>query len=224
MSKLLVSGAALAALLATATPTPASVETYDKLAFLTFTAPVQIPGATLNSGTYRFALANAATGRNVLHVLSNDGTIVYSMFHTLPVWRVVVTEEPTVTFRETPAGVPAATRALFYGGEHNGYAFMYPKGEPIMKAEVAPQPPITYTAIPKALASEPIAEPEWTVTREPLFLEPVPYAAPTEEQAVIPQAPPAKELPKTASPLPFTALGGLTSLLLGLGLLRRRPN
>jgi LPXTG-motif cell wall-anchored protein len=33
----------------------------------------------------------------------------------------------------------------------------------------------------------------------------------------------AKKLPKTANPLPFTALGGLTALLLGLGLFRRRP-
>jgi LPXTG-motif cell wall-anchored protein len=224
MSKLLVSGVALAALLAAATPAPASLETYDKLAILTFTAPVQVPGATLKAGTYRFALANAATGRNVLHVFSNDGKTVYTMFHTLPEWRVVATAEPTVTFRETPAGVPVAARALFYGGEHTGYAFMYPKGEPIMKAEVRPQPPITYTEIPKAVAP---AEPEWKVSTEPLFLEPVPFVEPTEqpvaEAAPAPEQAPA-QLPKTASPLPFMALGGMTSLLLGFGLLRRRSN
>lgn len=96
--------------------------TYDKLAYMTFTAPVQIPGATLNAGTYTFRLANPDTSRNVLQVLSGDGTIVYAMFHTIPDFRTVLTEEPAVTFRETPAGVPPAVKTLFYGGEYHGYA------------------------------------------------------------------------------------------------------
>ena len=214
MSKLLLSGVVVAALAAVMTPAPANAVTYDKLAYLTFSGPVQIPGATLNAGTYRFRLTNPDTSRNVLQVLSNDGSIVYAMFHTIPDGRTVVTEEPTVTFRETPAGVPPAVRSMFYGGEHRGYEFVYPKGGPNMIPEVFAQPEITYTPMPTA--AEPVIEPavEPEAVPEPV-VEQVPEPAP--EQAPV-------ELPRTASPLPFAAVGGLGAILagLGLGLLRRR--
>jgi hypothetical protein len=172
----------------------------------------------LHAGTYSFRLANPATSRNVLQVLSNDGAIVYATFHTMPDSRTVVTPEPVVSFRETPAGVPVAVKSLFYGGEHNGYEFMYPKGEPIMTAEVRPQPPITYTRIPTAPAPAvaPIEKPEIELFVEPLEYQPASEAPP----------PPLEEIPRTASPLPLMAVGGLTSLLLGLGVgvLRRRYN
>jgi hypothetical protein len=213
MSRLFVSGVVVAALVAVMTPAPANAVTYDKLAYMTFSAPVQIPGVTLNAGTYRFRLANPETSRNVLQVLSNDGSIVYAMFHTMYDSRTSLTEDPVVTFRETPAGVPPAVRTLFYGGEHRGYEFVYPKGGPIMIAEVVPQPEITYTPYPATPAPEPVIEPA---------VEPVAAAEPVAE--AVPQAEPPVELPRTASPLPLFATGGLASLLvgLGLGLLRRR--
>jgi len=218
MSRLFVSGVVVGALVAVMTPAPASAVTYDKLAFLTFSAPVQIPGVTLSAGTYRFRLTNPETSRNVLQVLSNDGSTVYAMFHTMYDSRTSLTEDPVVTFKETPAGVPLAVRSLFYGGEYRGYEFVYPKGGPIMIAEVVPQPEITYTPYPAAPVPEPVIEPE--VEIEPVS-EPVAEAVPEAEP---PQQPEPVELPRTASPLPLVATGGLASLLvgLGLGLLRRR--
>lgn len=216
MFRLFVSGVVAAALVAVMTPAPANAVTYDKLAYLTFSAPVQIPGVTLNAGTYRFRLANPGTSRNVLQVLSNDGSIVYAMFHTFTDRRTSLTEDPVVTFRETPTGVPPAVRSLFYGGEYRGYEFVYPKGGPIMIAEVGPQPEITYTPYPATPAPEPVIEPEAAPVE--------PIAEPVAEGAEpLPQPEPV-ELPRTASPLPLVATGGLASLLLGLGLsvLRRR--
>jgi hypothetical protein len=197
------------------TSAPAHAVTYDKLAYLTFSGPVQVPGVTLHAGTYAFRLANPETSRNVLQVLSNDGTTVYAMFHTIPDSRTSITPDPVVSFRETPAGVPPAVNSLFYGGEHRGYEFVYPKGGPVMIAEVRPQPPITYTAIPRAKAA-PVVEPEITFETEPLEFEQAPAARP----------PAPEELPRTATPLPLVATAGLTSLLVGLGLgfLRRRYN
>jgi hypothetical protein len=218
MTRRSVSRLVAAALVAVMAPALANAETYDKLAYLTFNRPVQIPGVTLHAGTYSFRLANPATSRNVLQVLSNDGAIVYATFHTMPDSRTVVTPEPVVSFRETPAGVPAAVKSLFYGGEHNGYEFMYPKGEPIMTADVRPQPPITYTRIPAAPAPAvaPVEEPEIKLFVEPLEYQPASEAPP----------PTLEEIPRTASPLPLMGVGGLTSLLLGLGVgvLRRRYN
>ena len=213
MSRLFVSVAAvaLAALMAAA---PASAFTYDKLTYLTFSAPVQIPGVTLSAGTYSFRLANPETSRNVIQVLSHDGSIVYAMFHTFPDSRASLTDESTVTFRETPAGVPPAVKSLFYGGEYRGYEFVYPKGGPNMIAEVWPQPEVTYSLAPEPVF-EPAVEPFEPVAEPEPVAEAFPEAAPVQEPV---------ELPRTASPLPLMATGGLASLLvgLGLGLLRRR--
>jgi hypothetical protein len=214
MSRLLVSGVMAAAMLAVLTPAPASAHTFDKLAYLTFSAPVQIPGATLRAGTYRFHLTNPDTSRNVVQVLSGDGAIVYAMFHTIPDSRTSITQGTTVTFRETPAGTPPAVRSLFYEAEYHGYEFVYPKGGPIAMAEVAPQPEVTYTPAPAP--GEPVLEPEFEAVAPEPTPEPT-FALETPEV-------PVQELPRTATPVPFIAAGGLTSLLvgLGLGLMRRR--
>jgi LPXTG-motif cell wall-anchored protein len=215
MSRLMLSAVAVVALAAATAPAPVGAVTYDKLAYLTFSAPVQVPGATLNAGTYRFHLTNPDTSRNVLQVLSHDGAIVYAMFHTVADARTAVIEDPTVSFRETPAGVPPAIKSIFYGGEHRGYEFVYPKGGPVMFREVWRQPEITYAPMPSAPVPEraiATSEPEIVVETEPLALPPEPT--------------PPQELPKTATPLPLVAVGGLTSLLVGLGLgvLRRKVN
>jgi LPXTG-motif cell wall-anchored protein len=216
MSRLTLSAVVVAAVVATTAPAPARAsitETYDKLAYLTFSGPVQIPGGTLGAGTYRFHLTNPETSRNVLQVLSNDGAFVYAMFHTRPDSRTSLTADPVVSFRETPVGVAPVIKSIFYGGEYRGYEFVYPKGGPIMFPLVRPQPEITYSPLPAAPVPEETietAEPEIVVETEPM-----PAVEPAE---------PLPELPKTASPLPLAAVGGLTSLLVGLGLgvIRRR--
>jgi hypothetical protein len=215
---LLLTGVAAATLTVAMAPAPANAITYthDKTAYLTFSAPVQIPGVTLNAGAYWFRLTNPETSRNVLQVLSNDGSIVYAMFHTIPDSRTTLTDEAVVSFRETPEGVAPAVKSLFYGGEYRGYEFVYPKGGPNMLPEFVPQPPITYSEIPAEVVPEPVEE---AVAMPVPDIEPVP--APFEEPE---QTPEPVELPRTASPLPFLGAGGLTTLLAGLalGLLRRR--
>jgi hypothetical protein len=211
----LVSASLIAAAMLAVAPLVAGAYTYDKLTHMTFTGTVQIPGATLAPGTYRFHLANPESSRNVLQVLSDDGSVVYAMFHTIPDSRIEVTDEPTVTFKETPIGMPPAVKSLFYGGEHRGYEFVYPKSRPIVPA--APiQPEITYTSLPGAA----ILEPELEFVPEPETV----WAEPESEPVEAPSMEPVAELPRTASPLPLQALAGLASLVagLGIGLLRKR--
>ena len=197
-------------------------ETIDKLTYLTFSGSVQVPGVKLDPGTYRFRLANPDTSRNVIQVLSHDGSTVYAMFHTVPDSRMTVTNESTVTFRETLAGVPPAVRSLFYGGEHSGYEFVYPKGGLVISAAATPQPALTYAPI--AIVTKTEASEEASATPEPAATEPTPEAAPTPEPAESAAAAPAAEaqtpepeLPRTASPVPLVALGGFASLVVGLG-------
>jgi LPXTG-motif cell wall-anchored protein len=121
-----------------------------------------------------------------------------------------------VSFRETPEGVAPAVKSLFYGGEYRGYEFVYPAGGPNVISEIFAQPEITYTPMP------PVPEPKLAEAAAPVVepaIEPLP--APVEEAVSAPV-----ELPRTASPMPFLAFGGLTSLLVGLGLAlhRRRFN
>jgi LPXTG-motif cell wall-anchored protein len=223
MRRLFSLGIVAGILLALTLAAPARADTYDRLAFLTFSGPVQVPGAILDAGTYRFRLANPDTSRNILQVLSNDGYSVYATFHTTPDWRMETTNHPTVTFRETPAGLPAAVKSVFWADEHNGFAFVYPKGEPMMKPIPVRQTPVTYT--PMTPVAKPFfAEPDHTLA----FAEPgVEAGVPvTELTAAEPEAAVPEELPKTATFVPLMAVGGLTSLLAGLGisLLRRRVN
>lgn len=204
----LLSSIVTAGLVAAMTAAPSRAETIDKLTYLTFSGRVQVPGVKLDAGTYRFHLTNPNTDRNVIQVLSRDGSTVFAMFHTIPDSRVSVTRESTVTFRETPAGVPPAVKSLFYGGETSGYEFVYPKSGPDLTAVVIPQPEITFTPAPAAVVEE-------RSTRVETAPEPAPAPEPATS-AVTEQAPPA-ELPHTASPLPLVALGGLASLIMGFG-------
>ena len=219
MARRTLYGVVVAALIAVMMPAPAGALTFDKLTYMTFSGPVQVPGYTLGAGTYRFRLTNPDTSRNVLQVLSNDGATVYAMFNTIQDHRAVLTDEAAVTFRETPAGVAPAIKSLFYGGEYHGYEFVYPKGGPNVIGEIE-----SFTWVPPA--AEAVAETVVAPVEEPVaeaVAEPV--AEPVAEAAVEPLPEPEPvALPRTASPLPLVMVGGLTSLLgaLGLGLLRRR--
>lgn len=84
-------------------------------------------GATLSGGRYRFHPTNPVSSRTVIQVLSSDGRIVYGMFNTIWDRRRFVTDDPAVTFRETPAG--RLLPSLFYGGYHEGYQFVYPEDQ-----------------------------------------------------------------------------------------------
>ena len=98
---------------------------HDKLAYIAFSSPVQVPCVTLRAGTYRFRLANPETNRHVLQILSADGSTVLAIFHTTPNSRAWISDDPIVTLRETEERLPPAVRSLSYGGESTGYEFVY---------------------------------------------------------------------------------------------------
>src|SRR5262249_45391269 len=151
------------------------------------------------------------TTRRAMQVLSRDAKTVYAMFPTWVAYAIRrdITKETTVTFYETPPGLPPAIKSLFYGYEHFGYEFQYKKGELETLNEIMPQPPITYARIPEATVAEAAAP---AAIPEPAPVESAP-AAPAPAEA----APAVKLLPKTASPLFEVAMGGLASILLGFG-------
>jgi hypothetical protein len=98
----------------------------NQLMILTFSGPVQVPGAVLPAGTYQFKLAVPGTDRHIVEILSEDGSHSYTTLATIPDERSTPTDEAIVTFKEPTAGSPDAIRAIFYPGETTGLEFVYP--------------------------------------------------------------------------------------------------
>ena len=94
--------------------------------FLTFSAPVELPGVTLPAGTYIFRLADTP-GRNVVQVMKGDGSDILGQWLFVQAERPDVSGETVVTFRETTAGATPAVQYWYYPGEKIGKKFIYPK-------------------------------------------------------------------------------------------------
>jgi len=117
--------AAIVALLAPG----ARADEWNKRTILTFSGPVQIPGATLPAGTYVFQLADPDNARHVVMVRDKDEKKIYSMFMTIPNDRLDTPSDNIVMFRESPAGVARAVKAWWYPGQRMGEEFVYPKSQ-----------------------------------------------------------------------------------------------
>src|SRR5687768_4502518 len=65
--------------------------------FLTFSGPVELPGVTLQAGTYVFKLADTP-GRNVVQVMSQDEKEVHGQFLFAQHTRTEMNSETVVTF------------------------------------------------------------------------------------------------------------------------------
>lgn len=119
---------------------PARADESDKLTYLTFSKPVQLPGVTLPAGRYRFQLADVEESRRVIKVQSEDGKKQIAMLLTVPNQLRDVPKDSLVLFRETAQGQPDAIRSWNYPGERIGYEFIYPKDQALVIAHRTHQP------------------------------------------------------------------------------------
>jgi hypothetical protein len=124
-----------AAIVAACLASGARADEWNKKTYLTFSGPVQIPGATLQGGTYMFQLADPDNARHVVMVSSKEGDKVYGMFMTIPNERLEVPDQNVIMFAESPAGTPQAVQAWFYPGDRIGEEFVYPKNQAAMIAK-----------------------------------------------------------------------------------------
>ena len=124
-----------AALFAMSLAGTARADGWNKLTYLTFSGPVQMPGITLPAGTYRFELADPDSGRRVVRVSDKDGSKIYGTFLSISDQKLEPSAKPVVMFKETPAGAPQAVRAWFYPGETYGYEFAHPHDQALKIAK-----------------------------------------------------------------------------------------
>jgi hypothetical protein len=205
----LVSLALTGTLAVSAGATMASAQSHDRRTFFEFNTPVAVPGVTLPPGKYLFRVTET-TQRDVLQVLSPDGSKTLAQFYALRANRTQSTPVPEVRFMETGPNVPAAIDTWWHPSELGGYEFVYPDwqrqrllaGRPttVKAAEAEPLRPAPQVEV--AAAAPPPARP-------PVFGEPAPESIPVVE----PAAPERVALSRSAGPGPTVLLAGMLLLL-----------
>jgi hypothetical protein len=105
----------------------ARADEWNKKTILTFSGPVQIPGATLPAGSYVFKLADIAGNRHVVQVFDKDERKIFTTMLAIPNERLDPSDKPVVLFSERASGSPQAVKVWFYPGERIGNEFVYPK-------------------------------------------------------------------------------------------------
>jgi hypothetical protein len=107
----------------------ARADEWNKKTILTFSGPVQIPGATLPAGSYVFKLADISGNRHVVQVFSKDEKKIFTTMLAVPNQRLEPADKPIILFSERATGSPQAVKVWYYPGETIGNEFVYPKSQ-----------------------------------------------------------------------------------------------
>ena len=118
----------LAALVVVASRVAAQETNASERTFLTFSSSVELPGLSLQPGTYVFKLADT-TSRNVVQVWNQQEKEMLGQWLFVQAERNEVSGENVVMFRETAAGSTPAVQYWYFPGEKVGKEFIYPKDQ-----------------------------------------------------------------------------------------------
>ena len=224
-------------LVALAFPSGTKGQNWDKRTKVTFSGPVEVPGAgaqVLPAGTYYFRLLDSASNRHIVQIFNEREDHVFATILAIPNWRLKPTSKTVMTFGERAAGEPQAIRSWFYPGDNFGQEFVYPKMRAIELAKLVDQPVL---AMPTELAEkiiQPIksADDPIVATLKQVTVEAVKPTGEVVPIEYVVDPPPArtepantattfdstKSLPHTASPMPLLGLIGLLALATGVAL------
>ncbi len=108
----------------------AAADSWDEFTYITFNAPVEIPGHALPAGTYLFQLADIWSNQETIEIYTADKSKLLATVTTLPVYQFEPPPQRTiVTFEERPANTPGALREWFPRGQRWGHRFVYTRHE-----------------------------------------------------------------------------------------------
>jgi hypothetical protein len=127
MLNTIVRRAAWIAILLMVAAAPMGAQPLDKRVIFNFSGPVTLPGVTLPAGSYLFRVATP--NRDVIQVLSADGTKIYGTFFAIAAHRSAIPEKPELRFMETRTNMPHAIRTWWYPADSTGFEFIYPKNQ-----------------------------------------------------------------------------------------------
>jgi hypothetical protein len=175
--------------------------------FLTFSTAVELPGVTLEPGTYVFKLADSPS-RNVVQVWDKDEKNMIGHWTFVQAERPRVTEETVVMFKETADGATPAVQYWYFPGEKIGKEFIYPDDQAeriaartgaTVRSDANIQARAETVPIP-----EPVAEAPAAVAEAPAVVAEAPAEAPEPVAAVEPEPAPVvvEERQIAAAPAP----------------------
>lgn len=210
-------------------------DTWDKKTTISFSQPVEVPGAVLQPGKYVMKLVDSQSDRHVVQFTNERQNHVYATTIAVPAYRTHVTDRTVITFYEAAAGQAEPIRNWYYPGDNFGQEFVYPKEHlrdiafvhtatpPSLDTKSQVQSPVaTAEPVPEG-ESAPVAAPIETQAQASTLTNdesnaPVEIAQATppkpEEPAAAPAqpAPEPTELPKTNGNFAGIALMGLASI------------
>jgi hypothetical protein len=115
---------ALAAVAALAAPTPTRAADTPDQTTLTFAAPIEVPGMTLQPGAYVFELANSQGPLRTVRIYSSDRSTLITTVHAIPMKRDGPSD--VVQYRPTILGsAPTALRGWFRTSTDAGHQLVY---------------------------------------------------------------------------------------------------
>jgi len=118
----------VAALAVIASGVAAQETNVSERTFLTFSAAVEMPGLTLQPGTYVFKLADTPS-RNVVQVWDQNEKNMLGHWLFVQAERPEVTGDTVIMFKEQRAGTTPAVQFWYFPGERIGKEFLYPKDQ-----------------------------------------------------------------------------------------------
>jgi hypothetical protein len=119
---------ALAAVAVTAAPAPTRAADLDTQTTLTFAAPIEVPGMTLEPGTYVFETAPGQGGRHTVRIHSGDRSKLITTVEAVSMKRDGPSD--VVQYRPTILGsAPTALKGWFRTAATSGYQLVYPAKE-----------------------------------------------------------------------------------------------
>ena len=192
----------------------ATADEHNKKTQVTFTEPVEVPGAVLPAGNYTFELMDSLSDRNIVQIWNADQTKIFATILAINNYRLTPTRKTVLTFSERPSGTPEALHAWFYPGDNFGQEFVYPKSR---AHQLAPSNKVPVLALrADAIPDVPSLKEVPLVAVTPQEAE-VPVAEVVQPQPeTVAMAQPQNLLPKTGSSLPMFVTIALLCLLIGV--------
>jgi hypothetical protein len=116
---------AVGVLIAAMAVVPHAQAPVSRTAYLTFSAPVTLPGTSLGTGTYMFELADPTGDITIVRVSSRDGSKVYYTGFTELVPRPRTHSDGLVSLGEAAPGMPVPITVWYPRDDPNGRKFVY---------------------------------------------------------------------------------------------------
>jgi hypothetical protein len=128
----------------------ARADDWNQMTKLSFSEPIEIPGAVLPAGTYWFVLLDNPSERNLVQIFSSDWSQLYATVITIPTYRQEPTDKTEIKVAERPRQDPVALLNWYYPGLLTGHEFLYPRKE---EARLAREAKMDILAQPMNVAS-----------------------------------------------------------------------